>query len=85
MSLSEIAAWLANVDSEGCTDEEFAETFVLMNKIKKEERNDVVVETEDMLNFNAKEFAEWLADCLDEIIFSEEVDQSAWWKQKEAV
>lgn len=82
MNVSEIAAWLANVDSNGCTDEEFAEVFVLMYKMWKQTNADTTLETEDMLNFNAKEFGDWIGNCLNEIIYSEEVDQSAWWKQK---
>lgn len=83
MSVREIAAWLANVDSNGCTDEEFAEVFVLMYKMWHSEDPNTDLEKEDMLNFNEFEFTDWLRSCLGEIINSDEVDQSAWWKQED--
>lgn len=83
MSVKEIAAWLANVDSNGCTDEEFAEVFVLMFKMWRSEDPNTDLEKEDMLNFNEFEFTDWLRSCLGEIIDSDEVDQSAWWKQED--
>lgn len=83
MSVREIAAWLANVDSNGCTDEEFAEVFVLMYKMWRSEDPNTDLEKEDMLNFNEFEFTDWLKSCLGEIIDSDEIDQSAWWKQED--
>lgn len=83
MSVREIAAWLANVDSNGCTDEEFAEVFVLMYKMWRSTDPNADLEKEDMLNFNEFEFTDWLRSCLGEIIDSDEVDQSAWWKQED--
>ena len=75
MDNREIAAYLINL-----TDEEFAETFVLMKKMWKEERDDVALEKKDMLEFDIASFVRWLESVLDEIIFSEEIDASAWWK-----
>lgn len=83
MSVKEIAAWLANVDSNGCTDEEFAEVFVLMYKMWHSGDPNADLEKEDMLNFNEFEFTDWLRSCLGEIIDSDEVDQSAWWKKED--
>lgn len=83
MDVREVAAWLANVDSNGCTDEEFAEVFVLMNKMRDENKTDVDITQEDMLQFNEFEFCSWLKFCLGEIIDSDEIDESAWWKKED--
>lgn len=83
MSVREIAQWLANIDSNGCSDEEFAETFVLMFKIWKTQNNDYELDKKDMKEFDIDKFLEWLRICLGEIIQSEEIDVSAWWKQED--
>lgn len=83
MNVREVATWLANVDSNGCTDIEFAEMFVLMFKMWRSEDPNTVLEKEDMLNFNQFEFCNWLEFCLGEIIDSDEIDQSAWWKKED--
>jgi hypothetical protein len=83
MDVREVATWLANVDSNGCTDEEFAEVFVLMYKMWRSKDSNTDLEKEDMLNFDEFEFCDWLRSCLGEIIDSDEIDQSAWWKKED--
>jgi hypothetical protein len=84
MDIREVAAWLANVDgSNECTDDEFAELFVLLYKMWKNNDPEAKVTKDDMLNFDEFEFADWLRSCLGEIINSDEVDQSAWWKKED--
>lgn len=83
MDIREMAVWLANIDGKGATDEEFAEFFVLYNKIVKTENPDVELTKEDMVNADVNGIMKSIKDPVDEIIFSEEVDISAWWKQKE--
>lgn len=83
MNIKEVAAWLANVDSNGCTDVEFAELFVLMFKMWRSQNPNTELEKEDMLQFDEFEFCRWLRFCLGEIISNDEIDQSAWWKQED--
>ena len=82
MDVREVAAWLANVDSNGCTDEEFAELFVLMYKMWKNSDPEAKLTKDDMWEFNEFEFCDWLRFSLGEIISNDEIDQSAWWKQE---
>ena len=79
MDIREMAVWL----TERATDEEFAELFVLYNKMVKTGDLDVELTKEDMVNADVDGIMKFIKDCVDEIIFSEEVDASAWWKQKE--
>ena len=83
MDVREVAAWLANVDSNGCTDEEFAEVFVLIHKMWHSEDPNAELKKGDMLQFDEFEFCDWLRHCLGEIIDSDEVNQSAWWKKED--
>lgn len=83
MDIREMAVWLANIDGKGATDEEFAEFFVLYNKIVKTENPSVELTKEDMVNADVVSIVNSILNPVDEIIFSEEVVTSAWWKQKE--
>ena len=83
MDIREMAVWLANLDGNGATDEEFAEFFVLYNKIYRTGNPYATLEKEDMVNADVDSIMKSIKDPVDEIIFSEEVDISAWWKQKE--
>ena len=82
MDVREVAKCLANADGNGFGDVKFAETFVLMYKIWKTNNVNYELTREDMNNFEIGEFKEWLTGCIAEILFSEEIDPSAWWKQK---
>ena len=79
MDIREMAVWL----TERATDEEFAEFFVLYYKIFKTGNLDVELTKEDMVNADVDGIMKSIKDSVDEIIFSEEVDVSAWWKRKE--
>ena len=84
MSLTpfEVATWLFNPNGFGATDEEFAETFVLAYKIWKEGYGvDGRLTVEDMYKYDTQEIADCLQRCLHEIIYDEDVDESAWWKR----
>ena len=83
MNIREMAVWLANLDGNGATDEEFAEFFVLYNKIIRTENPDVEITKEDMVFADVNSIMNLIWNPVDEIISSEEVDASAWWKQKE--
>lgn len=73
------ARWL--MDGDGATDEEFAETFVLMAKIKKGQSGAPVSLTkEDMTGADTEEIASMIKNMLDEILFSTEIDSGTWWK-----
>ena len=80
MNPREIGMWLANADeNEPCTDEDFAETMVYLYKYAA--GDDTAITAEFMRSFDIVAFTEWLNKCLGEIIQSEEIDQSAWWKK----
>lgn len=79
MDIREMAVWLA----ERAIDEEFAEFFVLYYKIFKTGNLDVELTKEDMVNADVDSIMKSIKDSVNEIIFSEEVDASAWWKQEE--
>lgn len=83
MNVREVATWLANVDSNGCTDEEFAGVFVLMYKMWKNNDPEAKVTKDDMWEFDESEFSDWIHETLWEIIESEETNQSAWWKKED--
>ena len=70
--------------SQGCTDEEFAELFVLFYLMNKESKpKDVRITKEVMKSTSTDAIAAHIKAILNEIIFSEEIDPDAWWKQKE--
>lgn len=70
MDIREMAVWL----TEKATDEEFAEFFVLYNKMVKTGDLDVELTKEDMVNADVDDIMKSIKDSVDEIIFSEEVD-----------
>lgn len=77
MDIREMAVWL----TERATDEEFAEFFVLYYKIFKTGNLDVELTKEDMANADIDEIVRYaIKNPIEEILFSEEVDASAWWK-----
>lgn len=79
-----VSDWLNNSDGFGASDEEFAETFVLLYlKNQSHWKKAVSLSADDMKNFSTEKFAKWMKSCLDEIIFSEDIDTSAWWKKTE--
>ena len=70
------------------TDEELAEVFVRWKKLNENDRltsEQINLKAEDMLNFDSKKFGKFVGDVLDEIIDSDDIDSSAWWKQKKAL
>lgn len=72
------------LDPELTDDTEFAEFFVMMDKLgymnKPKWTNNLT--REDMGNFNEKMFCHNLEKILWEVIHSDEIMQSAWWKQE---
>ena len=80
MDKNEIAKWLSAGGENGASDVEFAETMVLLWKRQRNDKSDLTAT--DMKNFSTNDFCAWMKNCLDEIIFSEEIDSSAWWKQQ---
>lgn len=80
----EVAEWLNNADGNGASDEDFAETMVFMYLINKgAKKPDENLTESDMRSFDTNEFTKWIKDVMDEILFSEEIDSSAWWKQND--
>ena len=79
MTPREVAEWLINEDGNGATDEEFAETFVYIQRIFNGNKEGIQT-SEDIINVNTEELAKWIKSCLDEIIFDSECNKSAWWK-----
>lgn len=80
MNTFELAKTLVNA-----TDEEFAEVFAYLNrfhKVKGIVKNEGRI-TKAEMDFGTYELCEWIRKSLDEIIFSEEIDSSAWWKDDE--
>lgn len=67
------------------TDEEFAEVFAYLNRFRKAngiiKNEDAITKAE--MDFNIYELCVWIEKSLHEIIFSEEIDSSAWWKDDE--
>ncbi len=82
MNNREVAAWLANLDSNGATDEEFAEFVALAYLIWKTKDPNHELTKEDMQNLDVEDLTDSLKQVMNEIVFSEEMDQSCWWKQK---
>ena len=83
MSTVELARYLSSASGE-CSDEEFAELMVRMYRSKDDpEFATKPLTKEDMIGFNTEEFARWIKNVLDEIIFSEEIDKSTWWKKED--
>ena len=83
MSTVELAQYLSSASGE-CSDEEFAELMVrIYRSLDDPKLATKPLTKEDMIGFNTDEFAKWIKNVLDEIIFSKEIDASAWWKQKE--
>ena len=80
MDERKIATWLANIDSNGASDEEFAETIVLSYMIWKTGNRNYQLTAEDMKNADTAELTGHIKMCLDEILFSEDADPSCWWK-----
>ena len=81
MDYREFAKWLANKDSNGANDYEFAEFFVYLKKVIEHDiqsPDDLTVD--DMRNFDVEGFTKWLKESLYEIIFDEELCDGAWWK-----
>lgn len=67
------------------TDEEYAEVFAYLNRFYKAKG---IVENEDRItkaemDFDTYDLCKWIRKSLQEIIFSEEIDSSAWWKDDE--
>lgn len=84
LTIKEIATWLANVEGEGASDEEFAETLILAQKMRQTQNRDTFLTADDMNNADTADISGHIKDCLDEILFSEEMDSSCWWKAKKA-
>lgn len=77
MSAYDIAEWLY----EHATDEEFAETFVLLDIMKHGKIENGLSKTQ-MLKANTKRISEELKSSLDEILpINSECDTDAWWKK----
>ena len=77
----QVALWLQEGGEDGASDVEFAETMVRLWKLQNNGNSEL--SKEDMQEFDTTKFCNWLESCLDDIIFSEETDSSAWWKQEE--
>lgn len=66
-----------------CTDEEFAEMFVYLDRfLSSGNSNDGSLTKEDMDNFEVDDFTELLGEILDEIINNDTCNTAAWWKQE---
>lgn len=80
MNTLELAKTLINA-----TDEEFAEVFAYLNRFHKS--NGIIRDenrlTKDEMSLDTYELSRWIEDSLREIIYSEEIDSSAWWKDDE--
>ncbi len=75
----EVANWLNKEASE----EDFAEFFVryFLGWNNSSRNEDSPVTAKDMRNFPLEKLITHLRNSLSEILFSEEIDESAWWKQ----
>ncbi len=76
----EVAAWLANADGKGASDVEFAEAIVLAYKMWNTGNPDAELDRTDMVECDTGKIAGKLKIILDEIIFDDDTDGSAWWK-----
>lgn len=81
----EVADWLCSYDGEGCSDEEFVEVFAYISKMRNTTpvKKDITLDKEDVVNLDIANVTGWIANVLDEVINSEEIDDGAWWKQPE--
>lgn len=67
-------------------DEEYAEFFVKLIKLIKIDpdgttlADEISIDESDMRNFNLEDVKKYITDALDEIIYSDDIDASAWWK-----
>lgn len=67
-------------------DEEYAEFFVKFIKLIKIDpdgttpADEISIDESDMRNFNLEDVKKYITDALDEIIFSDDIVMSAWWK-----
>ena len=79
----EIAIWLYNANGEGATDEEFAEVFATMAKMRRNKYSLTTeqLEPSDVTGFDIGKLCRWIQESLEEIIHDEEVDTYAWWKK----
>ena len=73
--------YLANPDGNGATDVEFAETMVAWYLLQTNSKENNKLTKKIMRDFDTEACAKLMKDILDEILFSEEIDSSAWWKQ----
>ena len=64
---------------DGLSDVKFAEVFAAYYKIHFKGKKDGNIVQEDM-DFNIHDLVTHLEKCLNEIIYSEEMDKTAWWK-----
>ena len=83
MDKQEVAMWLSGVSPLAyvADDIQFAETMVLMYIRNQKDSEKIELTAEDLRSFDTKEFAKWIKDTLDEILFSKEIDTYAWWKE----
>lgn len=72
----EVAKWLHETD-----DESFAETFVYLDSYSRKKLNAPEVTGEDMRHFDLASAVKFLGDALEEIVFSPEINEGAWWKK----
>ena len=77
----EVAEWLVNE----ATDEEYAETLVLTyigwkrGVLMSEDE----LTKEDMTSIDPQDVSDMVYQCLDEILFGDEIDTDAWWKKED--
>ena len=77
----EVAEWLVNE----ATDEEYAEALVLTyigwkrGVIKSIDE----LTKEDMTSIDPQDVSDMVYQCLDEILFGDEIDAGAWWKRED--
>ena len=78
VSLHDVVDFLNN-----SSDEEFAEVFaryqVLRNSSDNLKSEEMIFGAEEM-EIDTEDLADHIKTCLDEIIYSEEIDRGAWWK-----
>lgn len=72
------------------TDDEYAEFFVKFIKLIKidpdgtTDADEISIDKDDMRNFNLDDVKKYITTALDEIIFSDDICSSAWWKGEQA-
>ena len=76
----EVAEWLVN----DASDEEYAEALVLTYIRWKHgvPKTTSELTKEDMLAADTQAIADMVKEALDEILFSEDIDPCAWWKEE---